>query len=220
MNSYKSKLEEWYDSTAERYDSWGSREEEYSSQSKSLEIAKFNEILSLIKIKENTKILDVATGTGIYLIEALKKGGAGYGVDISKKMLEQVKKKIIKFKLKGKIIRIIKGDAEKLPFPSNFFDVVICIGMFEYYPLGKVKTFLEEIKRVLKKEGSLIADFPNKNDKGIYEFQEKERSVGHEIYIYKGDKINEFLKHMGFRIIKSNCAGIEIQFLLKLVEKR
>jgi len=23
MNSYKSKLEEWYDSTAERYDSWG-----------------------------------------------------------------------------------------------------------------------------------------------------------------------------------------------------
>ncbi|MBU4284612.1 MAG: class I SAM-dependent methyltransferase [Nanoarchaeota archaeon] len=219
MSNYKSKLEEWYDSTAERYDSWGSREGEYSSQTKSLEIAKFNEILSLIKIKENTKILDVATGTGIYLIEALKKGGVGYGVDISKSMLEQVKKKIIKFKLKSKVIKIIKGDAEKLPFHSDFFDIVICIGMFEYYPLGKVKTFLEEIKRVLKKEGNLIVDFPNNNNKEVYEFQKKERSAGHEIHIYEKGKINEFLKHMGFRIIKSNCAGIEIQFLLKLVKK-
>ena len=219
MSNYKSKLEEWYDSTAERYDSWGSREGEYSSQTKSLEIAKFNEILSLIKIKENTKILDVATGTGIYLIEALKKGGVGYGVDISKSMLEQVKKKIIKFKLKSKVIKIIKGDAEKLPFHSDFFDIVICIGMFEYYPLVKVKAFLEEIKRVLKKEGNLIVDFPNNNNKEVYEFQKKERSAGHEIHIYEKGKINEFLKHMGFRIIKSNCAGIEIQFLLKLVKK-
>ena len=219
MNSYKSKLEKWYDSAAERYDSWGSRDGEYSSQSQSLEIVKFNEILNLIKIKENTKILDVATGTGIYLIEALKKGGVGYGVDISEKMLEQVKKKIIKIELKGKIIKTIKGDAEKLPFPSDFFDIVICIGMLEYYPLGKVKTFLEEIKRVLKKEGNLIADFPNKNNKKVYEFQKKEISAGHEIYIYEKSKISEFLKHMGFRIIKSNCAGIEIQFLLKLVKK-
>ena len=219
MNSYKSKLEEWYDSTAERYDSWGSRDGEYSSESKSLEMAKFNEMLNLIKIKENTKILDVATGTGIYLIEALKKGGVGYGIDISKRMLEQVKKKVIKFKLKGKIIKTIKGDAEKLPFPSDFFDIVICIGMFEYYPLGKVKTFLEEVKRVLKKEGNLIVDFPNKNNKEVYEFQKKERFAGHEIYIYEKGKINEFLKHMDFRIIKSNCAGIEIQFLLNLVKK-
>jgi len=219
MNSYKSKLEEWYDSTAERYDSWGSRDGEYSSESKSLEMAKFNEMLNLIKIKENTKILDVATGTGIYLIEALKRGGVGYGVDISEKMLEQVKKKIIKIELKGKIIKTIKGDAEKLPFPSDFFDIVICIGMFEYYPLVKVKVFLEEIKRVLKKEGYLIVDFPNKNNKKVYEFQKKERSAGHEIYIYEEGKINEFLKHMGFRIIKSHCASIEIQFLLKLVKK-
>ena len=91
--------------------------------------------------------------------------------------------------------------------------------MFEYYPLVKVKAFLEEIKRVLKKEGNLIVDFPNKNNKEVYEFQKKERSAGHEIYIYEKSKINEFLKHMGFRIIKSNCAGIEIQFLLKLIKK-
>jgi MPBQ/MSBQ methyltransferase len=216
MDPYKLKLKKWYDSTAERYDSWGDREGEYSSESKPIEIINFNQLLNLIEIKNNAKILDIATGTGTYLLEVLKRGGIGYGIDISSKMIDQLKRKIESRGLKNRMGKVITGDAEKLNFLDNFFDIIICIGMFDYYSLDQSKIFLKEIKRVLKRNGKIILDFPNKNNKEIYEFQKKERSVGHEVYIYEKTKLIEFLEKNNFKILKSKEAGIEIQFLLEI----
>lgn len=216
MDKYKEKLKEWYEITAEKYDTWGDREGEYSSESRSIEIQRFNALLDLIEIGSKTRILDVATGTGMYLIESLKRGGVGYGVDISKNMLEQFKKKINQIKIKGKIKDIKEGDAEQLSFQPDFFDVVICIGLFDYYPLKGVRKFLKEIRRVLKRNGKLIVDFPNMENKAVYEFQEKERSVGHDVYICNKDKLINFLNENDFRILKYHDAGIEVQFLLRV----
>lgn len=216
MKSYKLKLKEWYDQTAERYDSWGDREGEYSSESKPVEIISFNQLLDRIEIKNNAKILDIATGTGIYLLEVLKRGGIGYGIDISSKMIDQLKRKIELLGLKNRIRKIITGDAEKLNFVDNFFDIIICIGMFDYYSLAQSKVFLNEMKRVLKRSGKIILDFPNKNNKEVYEFQKKERSVDHEVFIYEKAKLIKFLEENNFKILQSQEAGIEIQFILEI----
>ncbi len=99
-------------------------------------------------------ILDVATGTGDFAIEAMALGPEKIiGVDISEGMLEVGKKKIKSLGLEGKI-SLQHGDSENLPFPDNSFDaVIVAFGVrnFENLDLG-----LKEMFRVIKTGGHLV----------------------------------------------------------------
>ncbi len=76
--------------------------------------------------KYNPKnILDVASGTADFAIEALALNPTKIvGVDISEGMLAIGEKKIKALK-KENIISLLVADSEKLPFESNSFDAVI-----------------------------------------------------------------------------------------------
>lgn len=217
MDRNTKKLKDWYEQIAERYDSWGTREGEFSAAPISEELIQFNKLLDKVKISD-AKILDVATGTGIYLIEALKRGGVGYGIDISKNMISVLKKKIKDSPLASRVnVRI--GNAAKITF-KEMFDLILCIGLFDYYDFDEVKIFLQKMKKVAKKDCRFIVDFPNKNKEETYLFQEKERSIGHEVFIHDTQEIILFLKKEGFNILAKQDAGIEIQFLLKLKDDK
>jgi len=216
MDNYKKKLKEWYNSIADRYDSWGERDKECAVGELTEEIKQFNKFLDLISISPNTKILDVGTGTGIYLLEILKRGGEGFGIDISDRMLDILRKKIEHTRKAKQINELKVGEAAKLEYPDNFFDIIICMGVFDYYHFNKVRIFLREMIRVGKNEAYIIVDFPNIHNKKVYEFQEKERSIGHEVHIHKTEEIIKFLKLCRLEILAKHNAGIEIQFLLKI----
>ena len=100
------------------------------------------------------KILDVATGTADFAVEALSlQPEEVIGVDISEGMLEQGKKKLIK-KGVDKKIRLLKGDSEKLPFKDNIFDaVIVAFGVRNFEDLEKG---LADMHRVLKKGGEIL----------------------------------------------------------------
>jgi demethylmenaquinone methyltransferase / 2-methoxy-6-polyprenyl-1,4-benzoquinol methylase len=110
--------------------------------------------ISLLKAHNPKNILDVATGTGDFAIEALKLNPEKItGIDISEGMLEIGRKKILKKNLQSKII-LMKGDSENLPFPSESFDAVtVSFGVRNFENLAKG---LENIFRVLKPGGVLI----------------------------------------------------------------
>ncbi len=99
-------------------------------------------------------ILDVATGTGDFAIEALKLSPKKVtGIDISSGMLEVGRKKIKKMGLTDKI-ELLEGDSENLPFDDNIFDaVIVAFGVrnFENLEIG-----LSEMYRVLRKEGKVV----------------------------------------------------------------
>src|SRR3989344_2813718 len=213
MDYYTKKLKDWYEQIAERYDSWGTRDGEFSVAPISEEVIQFNKLLDKVKLSDG-KILDVATGTGTYLIEVLKRGGVGYGIDISKNMISVLKKKIKNSHLESRI-NVKIGNAAEITFKERF-DLILCIGLFDYYDFDEVKVFLQNMKKVAKKDCQFIVDFPNKNKKETYTFQEKERSVGHEVFIHKPEEILSFLKKQVFNILAQQEAGIETQFLLKL----
>lgn len=110
-----------------------------------------------IRYLEDTKpafILDVATGTGDFAIQALSlKPTKISGIDISEGMLEVGRKKIKEKKI-DHLIELKKGDSENIPFEQNKFDAVtVAFGVRNFENLEKG---LQEILRVLKPGGRLV----------------------------------------------------------------
>ena len=111
--------------------------------------------------KENPKlILDVATGTGDFALEALRmkmEGAQIIGVDISAGMIEVGKKKVAARKLEHAITFQI-ADSENLPFDSNHFDAfTVAFGVRNFQDLRKG---MSEMLRVLKPGGmGVIIEF-------------------------------------------------------------
>jgi demethylmenaquinone methyltransferase/2-methoxy-6-polyprenyl-1,4-benzoquinol methylase len=111
----------------------------------------------VVKIVADCKpnnILDIATGTGDLAINLAETNAKKIiGLDISGGMLEIGKKKISKKNL-AKIIEMVIGDSENLPFEDNSFDAVtVAFGVrnFENLEIG-----LSEILRVLKPGGVFV----------------------------------------------------------------
>jgi demethylmenaquinone methyltransferase/2-methoxy-6-polyprenyl-1,4-benzoquinol methylase len=99
-------------------------------------------------------ILDIATGTGDFAIEALALNPEKViGVDISEGMLEEGRKKMKKKKL-DHLIELQLGDSEKLLFPENNFDaVIVSFGVRNFENLEKGLT---DMYRVLKPGGKTV----------------------------------------------------------------
>jgi demethylmenaquinone methyltransferase/2-methoxy-6-polyprenyl-1,4-benzoquinol methylase len=99
-------------------------------------------------------ILDVATGTGDFAIEALSlQPEKVIGVDISEGMLDVGR---IKMKARGydSKIELLRGDSENLPFEENKFDaVIVAFGARNFEDL---RQGLREMFRVLKPGGKVV----------------------------------------------------------------
>jgi len=110
--------------------------------------------IKLLKNDQPKLILDIATGTGDFAIEALALNpDKVIGVDISEGMLAEGKKKIKRKKLEDKI-ELQMGDSEKLLFEQNNFDaVIVSFGVRNFENLEKG---LADMYRVLKPGGKTV----------------------------------------------------------------
>lgn len=100
-------------------------------------------------------LLDVATGTGDFALEAMSTLSPKQitGVDISEGMLAVGRRKVEKLGL-SKQITLKLGDSEDLPFEDNTFDsVIVAFGVRNFENLEQG---LSEIYRVLNKNGTLV----------------------------------------------------------------
>jgi demethylmenaquinone methyltransferase / 2-methoxy-6-polyprenyl-1,4-benzoquinol methylase len=110
--------------------------------------------IKLLKNKKPKLILDIATGTGDFAIEALKLNpDKVIGVDISEGMLAVGREKIKKIK-KEHLITLQTGDSESLSFPDNYFDaVIVSFGVRNFQSLI---TGLSDMNRVMKPGGTCV----------------------------------------------------------------
>ncbi len=111
-----------------------------------------NEILKILGLRTNSRILDVGCGTGNLLLEINKrqKGLNLYGVDLSQKMISIAKAKMANFKN----VAFLTGNGNLLPFANDYFDAVICANSLHHHP--NPNRSLLEMSRVLKRGGQLI----------------------------------------------------------------
>lgn len=110
--------------------------------------------IKLLKAQKPRLILDIATGTGDFAIEALAaRPDKVIGVDISEGMLAKGREKIKKLRLEDKI-ELRTGDSEKLLFENNYFDaVIVSFGVRNFENLLKG---LSDMNRVLKPGGTCM----------------------------------------------------------------
>lgn len=128
--------------------------------------------IAFLKPFQPKLILDVATGTGDFAIQALQLNPTKIiGVDISEGMLEVGRRKIANKKL-GDKIELRYGDSENLPFAQNTFDAVtVTFGVRNFENL---QDGLVEIERVLNPNGRLM----------ILEFSKPEVTPFKQIYSF------------------------------------
>ena len=104
-------------------------------------------VTSIITPKPGMKILDIAAGTGSSSRLLVDKGAEVTALDFSQGMIEQGRKQ-------NKNIKFVQGDALKLPFEDNFFDVTtISFGLRNTSNTDKA---LKEALRVTKDGGRIV----------------------------------------------------------------
>ena len=109
-------------------------------------------------IREGDTVLDIGSGSGTdTLIASLLTGDRGtvYGLDMTEAMRSKLHQNAAEMKATN--VRVVDGNAERLPLPDASVDVVTSNGVLNLVP-DKVAAFAE-IARVLKPGGRLqLAD--------------------------------------------------------------
>jgi len=110
--------------------------------------------IKLLKADRPQLILDMATGTADFAIEAMSlKPEKIIGVDISEGMLDVGRKKLKKMKLDQRI-ELKLGDSERIPFDDNIFDAIIVA--FGVRNFENLEQGLADMYRVLKPGGKVV----------------------------------------------------------------
>lgn len=142
MRNYNEKSRESYNRIADHYDS--SFEGRYTLEFKHM-------LMREIQSEQGARVLDVACGNGALLaMLAGKYRIAGFGADISEKMIENAR-------LRYPNMVFETAGCEKIPFDDQFFDLMTVCAAYHHFP--DVRTFASEAYRLLKTGGRIyIAD--------------------------------------------------------------
>ena len=151
--SYKGKKKSRFYDSAEGYDLYAPF---YDQKLEYLDSFEKDEVPKLLVglWRENGKknltdkiVLDLGCGTGRLTGNLLERGASVIGVDVSREMLNILKKKFPQ-------VETVLADVENLPFEDNRFDLVMA--NFLIVHLKDLDLAFREIYRVLKDDGFLI----------------------------------------------------------------
>lgn len=118
-------------------------------------LQRYYAITELVKGK---RVLDAACGEGYGASIISETAARVIGIDISSEAIDHARSTYINENLSYQVASI-----ENLPFENHSIDIVVSFETIEHVNEELQKSFLEEIKRVLKEDGLLIISTPNKH---------------------------------------------------------
>lgn len=158
--------------------------------------------------------LDVGCASGYMIsqIAHLFPNAKYFGIDIYDRAIEYAKKNYphIKFKV---------ASADKLPFKSNAFDIILFYETIEH--VENPQACLKEIKRVLKNNGTLILTMDSGNLLFrivwfIWENTKGKIWQGAHLHPFHHTELEQLIRNSGFKIKDKifSFLGMEVTFIL------
>lgn len=157
-----------------------------------------DDVVEFAAAQADSRILDVATGTGKQAFAFGRKGYEVTGIDLSEGML-----KIARRKNKHPNVRFQAADATKLPFEDRSFDVSCVSFALHDMPLSIREKVLKEMVRVTSPAGTVVVV-----DYGLPRSAISRFLVYNFIRLYEGEYYNAFIKS-DFEALLRN-SGVEI----------
>lgn len=122
------------------------------------------DIINFFGLRTGDRILDVGCAKGFLVYDFMQEGKMldVNGVDISKYALENCLPQIAH--------RVYWGNAEQLPWPDEYFDLVVSINTLHNLPRDKCIKALKEIQRVSKGNSYIVVDsYHTSEEKELFE---------------------------------------------------
>jgi SAM-dependent methyltransferase len=135
------------------YASWKNWKYEEFGYLRKIDSAYFSKLLSTIKLylPKKTRVLEIGFGNGAFLQFAKIKGWDIYGLEINRELLKVAEKNLFNVSYADK----------PLPFPDNYFDLVVAFDLLEHIDQESLVDYIAEIKRVIRNDGFFVSRFPN-----------------------------------------------------------
>jgi len=113
--------------------------------------------LSLAGLRDGTRILEVATGSGEMFRHLARRNGRGLtcGVDLSPNMAAKTQREARR-KIPGSRSHCQAVDASRMPFRDGTFDTVVSCYLLELLGDDDLVRTLDEMHRVLRPRGRLV----------------------------------------------------------------
>ena len=156
-----------------------------------------------LSLQPGDRILDIGCGAGRHVCAcARNKGVRVWGVDRCESDLSKAKENLHFEKCYGVshgIWQLLSGDINHLPFPNEFFDLVICSEVLEHIPNDHCA--MTEIIRVLKPNKHLVVSVPRFWPERICWMLSKQycNTPGGHIRIYHQKQLTKHLETLGVK---------------------
>jgi len=160
------------------------------------DIAKLERMAERLNLEPGFTVLDVGTGTGVFLpflLDRIGSNGRVVALDVAEAMLLRAKAK----GFHGNIDYVC-ADVMDIPLDDGIFDAVVCYSSFPHFR-DKPKAFAE-IYRVIR-DGGRVSICHTKSRAEINEIHRQIPEVHHDT-IPEADKIQSMLLAAGFTEIK------------------
>jgi ubiquinone/menaquinone biosynthesis C-methylase UbiE len=150
------------------------------------------EMITLARLADGHKVLDVGCGTGNLLRSTGKRHPRTEltGLDPDPKMLATTRRKT---RRAGLSVRLDRGFAQELPYADDEFDRVFSSLMFHHLDTAAKDQLLAEVKRVLKPGGVLVLADAVFHDHGPHRMKEMIRDN-------VGDRVAQRISAAGFDV--------------------
>lgn len=135
-----------------------------------------------------------------------------YGIDISPVLIREMNKFADEAGIK--IGGLELAEMKNLPFPNDFFDIAMVIGVFEYVSMDYAVLSLEELSRVLKPRARMVLDLPNLAHPHIETMFQLEEYLGRPNIPKSIDPFEQSLESL-FSIVKKDKKHVMLKYFVK-----